>query len=116
MIKLLTISLILLSSLYAGSPTQSEQNSIYMEAILFVTVFGVMGIVSYIYSKKHAKEYKPPKKEVIEEKSTEVVTNVIENGQEAVGKTLKEAPAPQDIGHTLCAYALQKANIRSVPE
>ena len=69
MIKLLTISLILLSSLYAGSPTQSEQNSIYMEAILFVTVFGVMGIVSYIYSKKHAKEYKPPKKEVIEEKS-----------------------------------------------
>ncbi|MEA2091038.1 MAG: hypothetical protein U9O83_01580 [Campylobacterota bacterium] len=68
MTKLLTISLILLSSLHAGSPTQSEQNGIYMEAVLFIAVFGVMGIVSYIYSKKHAKEYKP-KKEVIEEKS-----------------------------------------------
>ncbi|GAB6161387.1 DUF3343 domain-containing protein [Desulfothermus naphthae] len=30
-------------------------------------------------------------------------------GHKMVGKTLKEAPAPQDIGHTLCAYALQKA-------
>jgi hypothetical protein len=29
--------------------------------------------------------------------------------QEMVGKTLEQAPRPQDIGHTLCGYALQLA-------
>lgn len=29
--------------------------------------------------------------------------------QEMVGKTLTEAPSPQDLGHTLCGYALQLA-------
>lgn len=28
---------------------------------------------------------------------------------EMVGRTLEEAPSPQDIGHTLCGYALQLA-------
>ncbi len=29
--------------------------------------------------------------------------------KEMVGKSLKEAPSPQEIGHTLCGYALQLA-------
>lgn len=29
--------------------------------------------------------------------------------EELVGKTLKEAPSPKEIGHTLCAYALHMA-------
>jgi hypothetical protein len=29
--------------------------------------------------------------------------------KELVGKTLNEAPAPREIGHTLCGYALQLA-------
>ena len=65
MTKLLTISLFLLSSLQAKTASESEMNAIYQEGLLFVAVFGVMGLVSYIYSKKHAKEYKP-KKEVKE--------------------------------------------------
>lgn len=61
--KYLLISLFFLSSLYADAVSQNELNSIYLEAALFVAVFGIMGIISYIYSNKHAKEYKP-KKEV----------------------------------------------------
>ena len=68
MTKILIISIFLISSLYAKVATESEMNAIYQEAVLFVLVFGVMGIVSYIYSKKHAREYKP-KKKIIKEKS-----------------------------------------------
>ena len=48
----------MLASLYAESATKEDLNGIYQEAILFVSIFGVMGIISYIYSTKHAKEYK----------------------------------------------------------
>ena len=47
--------------LSAQTATQDELNSIYTEAILFVAVFGIMGIISYIYSSKHAKAYVPKK-------------------------------------------------------
>ena len=40
-------------------------NSIYMEGILFVAVFGGMSIASIIISKKQAKAYVP---EIVEEK------------------------------------------------
>jgi len=66
MIKLILLTLLLFSSLFAGEMTQSDLNNIYFEAILFVAVFGTMGIISYVISSKHAKEYKP-KKVIIEE-------------------------------------------------
>ena len=62
------IFFILFSSLYANDVSQEKLNSIYMEAVLFVLVFGVMGIISYIYSSKHAKAYKPKKEEVIKDR------------------------------------------------
>nr|WP_321265979.1 hypothetical protein [uncultured Sulfurimonas sp.] len=67
--KTILILFILLLPLYANSVTQNELNGIYKEAILFVAVFGIMAIVSYIYSTKHAKEYKS-KKRVVKEKSS----------------------------------------------
>lgn len=49
------------------------------------------------------------------DKKTLVIVNVSGGGcpdvpylaQEMVGKSLKEAPSPREIGHTLCGYALQ---------
>ncbi len=51
------------------------------------------------------------------EKETKVIVNISGGGcpdipflaASMVGKTLAEAPAPHDIGHTLCGYALQLA-------
>ncbi len=65
MIKITTLILSLVTFLNAVGATETELNSIYQEAILFVTVFGVMGIISFIYSRRHAKAY-VPKKIVVE--------------------------------------------------
>lgn len=51
------------------------------------------------------------------EKETWIIANISGGGcpdvpflaQELVGKTLKEAPNPVDLGHTLCGYALHLA-------
>lgn len=51
------------------------------------------------------------------EKNTLKIVNISGGGcpdvpyiaEELVGKTLKEAPSPKEIGHTLCAYALHMA-------
>lgn len=51
------------------------------------------------------------------EKETLTIVNISGGGcpdvpylaKETVGRTLKEAPSPQEIGHTLCGYALQLA-------
>ena len=66
MIKLITATFLLNTILSAAEVTQSQQNSIYMEAVLFIGVFGTMGFISYIYSSRHAKEYKPKKVEIKE--------------------------------------------------
>jgi len=60
-----TILFILLNvvSLYASQTTQDPMNGIYMEALLFIAVFGTMGIISYIYSSKHAKIYSSSREE-----------------------------------------------------
>jgi len=60
-----TILFILLNvvSLYASQTTQDEMDGIYMEAVLFVGVFGTMGIISYIYSSRHAKVYSSSEEE-----------------------------------------------------
>ncbi len=60
MIKLVTYTLFFNTILSAVEVTQSQQNSILMEAALFVGIFGTMGLVSYIYSSRHAKAYKKP--------------------------------------------------------
>jgi hypothetical protein len=57
--KFFMVLLFLATSLFAQEASQEQLNSIYREALLFVAIFGVMGIVSYIYSTKHAKEYIP---------------------------------------------------------
>lgn len=51
------------------------------------------------------------------EKQSQTIVNVSGGGcpdvpylaQEMVGKSLKDAPSPREIGHTLCGYALQLA-------
>ncbi|MBN1905020.1 MAG: DUF3343 domain-containing protein [Deltaproteobacteria bacterium] len=51
------------------------------------------------------------------DKETLVIVNISGGGcpdvpflaQEMVGKTIKDAPDPEDIGHTLCGYALKLA-------
>ena len=58
MIKSVTLALLFSTILSAVEVTQSQQNSILMEAALFVGIFGTMGIISYFYSSKHAKAYK----------------------------------------------------------
>ena len=65
MIKIITLTLSLVAFLNAGGASEAELNGIYQEAILFVTVFGVMGIISFIYSRRHAKAY-ISKKAVVE--------------------------------------------------
>jgi len=72
---LLTLPL-LLTSLLAESISQNDLNNIYKEAILFVSVFGIMGIISYIYSKKHAKEYKPKEEDIQKEEPSPIEQRV----------------------------------------
>jgi hypothetical protein len=51
------------------------------------------------------------------DKETLIIVNVSGGGcpdipylaQEMIGKSLKDAPSPREIGHTLCGYALQLA-------
>lgn len=51
------------------------------------------------------------------DKETLIIVNISGGGcpdvpflaQEMVGKTIKDAPDPEDIGHTLCGYALKLA-------
>ncbi len=69
MLKLFLLNIFILSSAYAAEPTQSDLNSIYTEAIVFVSVFGVMGIISFIISRRHAKEYVAP--QIIKKEKTQ---------------------------------------------
>ncbi len=57
MLKQLLFSLLPFISLHAKEVDPQQMNAIYTEAIWFVVVFGVMGIISYIYSSRHAKQY-----------------------------------------------------------
>ncbi len=60
MLKFILPTLLSFTPIFAAEATQSELNSIYTEAILFVAVFGTMGVISYIYSSRHAKAYVAP--------------------------------------------------------
>lgn len=49
---------LLTSTLLCAEEVNPEQlNAIYTEAIWFVVIFGTMGIISFIYSSRHAKQY-----------------------------------------------------------
>jgi len=65
MIKITLILLVCTTALFSTEVSQAQLNDIYKEAVLFITVFGIMGIVSYLYSSRHAKAYTPkePSKE-----------------------------------------------------
>ena len=71
MIKYFLLLFLFTNLLFAQEATQEQLNSIYQEALLFIAVFGVMGILSYIYSTRHAKEYVPkePTQEEIDAKA-----------------------------------------------
>ncbi len=58
--KKLTLFILLCAvSLYAQEATSDQLNGIYTEALLFIGIFGTMGIISYVYSSRHAKVYAP---------------------------------------------------------
>jgi len=67
--KLIILTLLLKTILFARVVSESEQNSVMIEGVLFVIVFGTMGVISYIYSSKHAKVY--VKKEEVSESQKE---------------------------------------------
>ncbi len=57
MTKYLFIPLLMTyTSLHAEGIDHEELDSIYIEAVLFVTVFGLMSVVSFIISRRHAKQ------------------------------------------------------------
>ena len=85
--KLMIFTILFQTLLFAKEVSQSEQNSVMIEAILFVGIFGTMGILSYIYSNKHAKAYKKkdveiesPKQERIEVDRITELSKMLENG------------------------------------
>ena len=57
MMKLLFLPLWALTSLQAKGIDPDDMSEIYTEAILFVAVFGLLSIISFIVSRKHAKQY-----------------------------------------------------------
>jgi hypothetical protein len=54
--KLFTL-IFIFSFTYAQGVDAQEMDSIYSEAILFVSIFSVMSIVSFVVSKRNAKKY-----------------------------------------------------------
>ena len=105
MIKLIIFTLLLKTFLFAAVVTQSQQNSIYLEAILFVVVFGTMGIISYIYSSRHAKAYKS-KKVPAEEEVVEEIVNVDRISE--LSEMLKNGILTREEFELLNNYYLQK--------
>jgi len=55
--KWLLLPLLTLTSLRADGANPEQLNAIYTEAIWFIGIFGAMGIISFIYSSRHAKQY-----------------------------------------------------------
>jgi len=65
MYKFVAILMLVITHLNAQGISPEQLSSIYKEAVLFVIVFGTMGILSYIISKKNADKYakEHPKKQ-----------------------------------------------------
>ncbi len=90
MIKQLLTPLLIFSSLHAEGIDPEELDSIYIEAALFVTVFGLMSVASFIISRKHDKQnalkalQKKKSREKVE-KSSQAVP--IEHSDDTSGET-----------------------------
>jgi len=94
--QLLMLTLLLISSsLHAEGIDPEELNSIYIEAALFVTVFGLMSIASFIISRKHAEQnmlkdlQKKKSQEEAEKRSKTVSSNQPEDSSGEI-KRVKE--------------------------
>ena len=57
--NIILFTLLTTVSLLAQDASAEQLQSIYTEAILFIAIFGAMGIISFIYSSRHAKAYAP---------------------------------------------------------
>ena len=57
MMKWLFPALMVLTSLRADAIDPDDLSNIYTEAVLFVAVFALMSIISFIISRKHARQY-----------------------------------------------------------
>lgn len=82
-------------SLHAEAIESEALNDIYVEAVLFVTVFAVMSIISFIISRRHAREYVQAEdslEPVDEKKAAEYVHMADDKGQRLIelSKMLKE--------------------------
>ena len=86
--KIIPLSLLNVVSLFAAEVSQGEMQSIYFEAVLFIGVFGTMGLISYIYSNRHAKAYSVSK-EAIERREKEKVREKKKEGKNP--ETLSDA-------------------------
>ena len=62
--NIILFTLLTTVSLLAQDASDEQLQSIYTEAILFVAIFGAMGIISFIYSSRHAKAYAPSDEEL----------------------------------------------------
>ncbi|MEA3369790.1 MAG: hypothetical protein U9Q40_00450 [Campylobacterota bacterium] len=92
------------SALLSKEISASVENSIMIEAIMFVAVFGGMGVISYIYSSRHAKAYKKP------ESVAEVVTEemIKANRIAELRQLLKNKVLSEEEFELLNNYHLQK--------
>ncbi len=91
MIKQLLTPLLISSYLHAEGIDPGDLKSIYMEAALFVTVFGLMSIVSFVISKKHAKQNALKNLQKKEEESAKNAQAIpIEQSEESEDKRTEE--------------------------
>ena len=94
--------------------------SVDMEPVAVVPVSGPLLQPVDLFQKKDFGRYfmiRAANMKLTIDKETDVIVNVSGGGcpdvpylaQAMVGKPLREAPSPKEIGHTLCGYALQLA-------
>jgi len=75
MIKFIILTTFISDALFAKVVSKSIEKSVAMEGILFIGLFGTLGVISYIYSSRHAKAYELKKStvtEVVEEEPIEI--------------------------------------------
>ncbi len=76
--KWLFLPLLLITSLQAGATSSEDLSSIYMEAVLFIGIFGTMGIVSFFISRKQANKYVKENPVIKEKPLSELETRMLE--------------------------------------
>ncbi len=89
----LLLSLLTLTSLQAEGIDQESLGDIYTEAIWFVAVFALMSIISFVVSRKHAKEYaqknpspKQSSPEKPDEPAEEISANPTDTGKNEIDR------------------------------